>query len=67
MAWKHNGLRHTCASMHLAFFENEAATALQMGHSVDVLHAHYKGLATKEEATAFWNLRPPGRTVPAAG
>lgn len=58
MAWKHNGLRHTCASMHLAYFENEAATALQMGHSVDVLHAHYKGLATKDDADAFWSLRP---------
>ena len=61
MAWKHNGLRHTCASMHLAFFENEAATALQMGHGVEVLHSHYKGLVTKEEAAAFWDLRPSGR------
>ena len=56
--WKHNGLRHTCATMHLAFFENETATALQMGHSVEVLHAFYKGLVTKEAAESFWNLRP---------
>jgi integrase len=56
--WKHNGLRHTCASMHLAFFENEAVTALQMGHGVDVLHSFYRGLVTKEAAASFWNLRP---------
>ncbi len=60
--WRHNGLRHTCASMHLAFFENEAATALQMGHSVDVLHAHYKGLTTTEDAAAYWNLLPASNT-----
>jgi integrase len=58
MEWRHNGLRHTCASMHLAFFENEAATALQMGHSVQVLHSFYKGLVTKEAASAFWGLLP---------
>jgi integrase len=59
--WKHNSLRHTCASMHLAYFENEAATALQMGHSVEVLHSFYKGLVTKETAEPFWNLRPAAR------
>ena len=61
MKWKHNGLRHTCASMHLAYFENEAATALQMGHSVQVLHSFYKGLVTKEAAALFWNLRSSDR------
>ena len=56
--WKHNCLRHTCASMHLAFFEDEAKTALQMGHSVDILHRHYKGLATRTVASNYWALRP---------
>lgn len=56
--WKHNCLRHTCASMHLAHFANETSTALQMGHSVDVLHRHYKGLVLKEDAARFWELLP---------
>ena len=57
--WKHNGLRQTCASMHLAHFSNEAYTALQLGHSVDMLHRHYKGLVTREQAAAFWVIETP--------
>jgi integrase len=56
--WKHNCLRHTCASMQLAHFSNDAYTALQLGHSVEVLHRHYKGLVLKEDAARFWELLP---------
>lgn len=58
LEWKRNCLRHTCASMHLAHFSDEAKTALQMGHAVDVLHRHYKGLVTPEEAAHFWKIAP---------
>lgn len=58
LEWKRNCLRHTCASMHLAHFSDEARTALQMGHAVDVLHRHYKGLVTPEEAALFWAITP---------
>ena len=58
LTWKHNCLRHTCASMHLAHFADESRTALQMGHAVDVLHRHYKGLVTTVEAAGFWELGP---------
>ena len=58
LEWKRNCLRHTCASMHLAHFSDEAKTALQMGHAVDVLHRHYKGLVTPEEAALFWAIVP---------
>jgi integrase len=58
LEWKRNCLRHTCASMHLAHFSDEAKTALQMGHAVDVLHRHYKGLVTPEEAAKFWEITP---------
>jgi integrase len=58
LTWKHNCLRHTCASMHLARFSNEAKTALQMGHAIDVLHRHYKGLVTKAESEEFWAIFP---------
>ncbi len=54
----HNCLRHTCASMHLAHFANESYTALQMGHSTAMLHKHYKGLVSAEDAGKFWHLGP---------
>lgn len=53
----HNCLRHTCASMHLVQFANEAYTAMQLGHQVDVLHKNYKGLVKPEEARLFWIYR----------
>ena len=62
IVWKHNCLRHTCASMHLAQFENEALTAMQMGHTVDILHRHYKGLVTREEAKRYWAVSPSADT-----
>lgn len=58
LKWKRNCLRHTCASMHLVHFSDEARTALQMGHAVDVLHRHYKGLVPPEEAALFWAIAP---------
>jgi integrase len=56
--WKRNCLRHTAASMHLAFFESDNLTALQLGHGIEVLHRHYKGLVGKVEASRYWSLRP---------
>jgi hypothetical protein len=58
MVWKQNCLRHTCASMHIAHFQNEALTAMQMGHTVDILHRHYKGLVTRDEAKRYWDIMP---------
>jgi integrase len=54
----HNCLRHTCASMHLAHFGDENLTAFQMGHSAEILHTNYKGLVTRDEAAAFWAIKP---------
>lgn len=57
--WPHNALRHTYASMHYAFHENEARLQAQMGHeSAAMLHRHYRALKTKAEAARFWALRP---------
>ena len=44
--------------MHLAFFESDNLTALQLGHGIEVLHRHYKGLVGKVEASRYWSLRP---------
>ena len=61
--WKANGLRHSFGTYHYAAYANEGATSKQMGNSPDVLHAHYKGLVSKEDAEKFWALRP--KTEPA--
>ena len=53
-----NGLRHGFVSFHYALHGNENLTAAQVGSSPQMLHAHYKGLATKAEAEKWFNVRP---------
>ena len=53
-----NGLRHGFCTFHFALFDNENLTAKQAGNSPTMIHQHYKGLATKAEAEAWFNLRP---------
>ncbi len=56
-----DGFRHTCGTMHLAAFENPAATALLMGHRAnqDLVFTNYRKLVTREEAQEFWRILPP--------
>jgi integrase len=56
---KTNGLRHAFCTYHFALHANENLTAAQAGHSPAMIHAHYKGLATKAEAESWFNVRPP--------
>ena len=58
LTWGRNVLRHSAASYHLAHFGDENQTALQMGHSPQVLIDHYRTLVTKEDAAEFWDIRP---------
>lgn len=60
--WPHDALRHSFATYHVAAFANPGSTAMLMGHEGNptMLHRHYRGLATKAEAEAFWALRPTG-------
>lgn len=58
VAWPHNALRHSCASYHLAYYEDSARTAFQLGHSEDVLFRYYRQLVTKPEASKFWRIYP---------
>jgi integrase len=61
--WPQNALRHSFGSNHLAMYENAPKTALQMGHEngeTKTLLAHYTNARTKEEAKAYWNIRPSG-------
>jgi integrase len=56
--WVRNILRHSAASYHLAHFGDENSTALQMGHSPDVLFDHYREIVTKEQAAEYWAIVP---------
>ena len=59
IAWPHDALRHTYATMHYAFHQNEMLLQTQMGHSSGaMLFQHYRALASKTVATKFWNLKP---------
>jgi integrase len=55
---KTNGLRHSFCSFHFAAHANENQTAQQAGNSPAMIHAHYKGLATKAEAEKWFNVIP---------
>lgn len=55
-----NVARHCFATFHLLAFRHAGETALQLGHgqSPELLHRHYKGIASEAEAVAFWAIRP---------
>jgi len=55
---KTNGLRHAFCSYHFALHANENLTAQQAGNSPNMIHAHYKGLATRKEAKAWFAVKP---------
>jgi integrase len=55
---RRNGLRHGFVTYHFASHANENHTAAQAGNSPAMIHAHYKGLATKAEAEKWFDVRP---------
>lgn len=68
--WPHDGLRHTCATMHFATYQNTSLLQAQLGHSEHekTLFRHYRAVklldgrvVTKKIAAQFWNIRPPAR------
>jgi len=62
--WIQDGLRHTAATYHFAMYGDAAKTAGLLGErDIRTLLEHYKGLATKAEAEAFYALRPSDSTA----
>jgi integrase len=53
-----NGLRHAFCTYHFALHANENLTAQQAGNSPAMIHAHYKGLATKADAEKWFAVHP---------
>ena len=58
--WPDNAMRHTCATYSYALTQDAVRVSAMLGNSPDVLHRHYRGLATKAEAERFFALRPQG-------
>ena len=57
---RRNGLRHGFCTFHFALHANENLTAQRAGNSPAIIHAHYKGLATKAEAEKWFSIKPQG-------
>lgn len=56
--WAASVTRHSFVSYHLAQFQNAGLTALESGHSEQVMFNHYRELVDKKAARAFWGIRP---------
>lgn len=53
-----NVTRHSFVSYHLAQFNDAARTALESGHTEDVLFRNYRKVVTPDAAAEFWAIRP---------
>jgi hypothetical protein len=53
-----NAFLETKTPYNLAQFQNAGKTALEAGHSEQMLFNHYRELVTSEEAAAFWAITP---------
>jgi integrase len=61
--WPSNGLRHSFASYHLAYFGDAARLALELGHTdQELLFRHYRELVKPDAAAKYWNIRPAPQT-----
>lgn len=65
MDWPDNVTRHSFCSYHLAKFRDAAGTALEAGHTQEMLFRNYRelltldgALITPELAGEFWGIKP---------
>jgi integrase len=55
---RRNGLRHAFITYHMAKHCNENLTAAEAGNSPQILHDHYRALATRREALQWFAVKP---------
>ena len=55
--WPQDALRHSFVSYHYVL-HGEADTAAQAGHSAQMLHEHYRGLVSRDDAERFFGIMP---------
>jgi integrase len=56
--WPQNALRHSFGSYHLAWFNDAAKLALEMGNSPAAIFRHYRQLVKPKEAERYWKITP---------
>ncbi|MDP9098494.1 MAG: tyrosine-type recombinase/integrase [Verrucomicrobiota bacterium] len=63
-AWPPNALRHSYASHHVAYFNDAAALALELGHThTGLIFQHYRQVVKPSEAERYWKIAPTGSSV----
>lgn len=63
--WENNAMRHSFGSYHYALHGNPLETSRLLGHkaSDQVLFDHYRALATKAQAEAYFTIRAPANAA----
>jgi integrase len=56
ITWKHNCLRYSFVSYRLASAKDDNRVALEAGHTVTMLHKHYKAVVDEKDAKLYWAL-----------
>ena len=56
--WPKNACRHSFVSYHLALHQSAGKTALEAGHSEQMLFNHYREIVTPEAAQKFFSILP---------
>jgi integrase len=62
--WPHDILRHSAASYLLALHQDAGKVARQLGNSPGILLRSYQELVDRDEAVAFWGIRPGPTAAP---
>jgi integrase len=62
--WPPNVTRHSFVSYHLAHLGSAAKTAIEAGHSEQMLFTHYRALVTPAAAAEYWAVVPTPLPVP---
>ncbi len=57
-SWPPDAMRHSATSYQLALNQDAARTALNLGHSPDVLFRHYREVVATQEAARFFKITP---------
>lgn len=65
--WGKSVTRHTFVSYHLAEFGSAAKTALEAGHTEQILFNHYRELVAPDVAREFWKVLPQSPSSVQAG
>jgi integrase len=60
---RRNGLRHSFITFHMGLHCNENLTAAEAGNSPQMIHDHYRALATRKEAVQWFRVKPAKRAA----